>query len=166
MSMIFSMRGDQEAVSYLRGLPDAVQQVVLAKMQGLASSISDRIKQKLSGEVLNVRTGALRNSIYARIYDSPGSVSLSVGSRGDVPYASLQEDGGVVQHPGVQRTRGMVPMPMKTAYGALVGFSMKTRAHEILIPARSYVRSTLDEMMPDINNAILDAVTEAASVSS
>ena len=68
MSVIIKLTGDKEFAQYIDRLPRAVQEAIGRKMEVLADEISNRIKEKLSGSVLQARTGKLRNSIYARVY--------------------------------------------------------------------------------------------------
>jgi phage gpG-like protein len=161
MSVLFRITGDQEAAEYLRGLPDHIAFAVMDKLQNQAAQISARIKQKLSGEVLRVKTGRLRASAFAQVYFAKRMITMTVGSRGGVSYAALHEFGGV----GL-RIPAMVPTKAR-ALSFVVGgariFAMRTRAHSAIVPERSYIRSTLDEMTPDIVAAVQEGVDEAVS---
>lgn len=160
MSLIVRTRvsGTSEYVQRLTSMPEAVQAAIEKKMRLQAADISARIKQKLSGELLNVKSGALRNSIYARIYSSKNRVLLSVGSRGDVPYAALHNYGGVVQHPGVSSDKVVV---FRDKGGSKV-FSRGISPHSIPIPERNFVESTIDDSKGELIQDLIDAVAEAA----
>lgn len=157
MSIIIKLEGMEELIQQLRTLPLSIQQAVFQKMEKLAQDISDRIKQKLSGEVLNIKSGALRNSIYARVYQSQGKMTLSFGSRGDVPYAATQEYGLNVQHPGVI-DKGHV---LAYLTGGTKRFARSIAAHVIPMPERSFLRSTEEEYVPGFTQAIQDGMDEA-----
>ena len=159
MSIIIKMTGDREWADYIGRLPRSMQTAVASKMEDLATKISDDIKSKLSGSVLRARTGKLRNSIYARVYMGSTNVTMSFGSRGDVPYAGLHEYGGVVNHPGVPGTINKT-MPMTSKSGVINQFARSVRPHQIPIPKRSYIKSTRDEMLPSINSKIIEALRE------
>jgi phage gpG-like protein len=161
MSVIIKLTGDTEYAEYIGRLPRLMQEAIGRKMESLATDISERIKEKLSGEVLQARTGKLRNSIYARIYMGSTNVTMSFGSRGDVSYAEIHETGGFVSHPGVPNTMNKT-MPMSNKMGAINQFSRSTRPHQIPIPRRSYIKSTRDEMLPSINSKLLEAMREVS----
>lgn len=162
MSIIIKMTGDKEFAQYIDKLPSAMKTAITFKMEWLATHLSDTIKQKLSGSVLRARTGKLRESIYARVYMGNTNVTLSFGSRGDVPYASIHEYGGVINHPGVMsRDKGFM-LNNRSAYGpsVLLGYTKRAKPHNIPIPKRSYIKSTRDEMLPSINSKLREAIME------
>lgn len=159
MSVVIKMTGDREIADYLQSLPSVVRDKITRKWEDMASRVSQRMKEKVSGEVLNVRTGRLRNSLYARVYVGTEKVTLSFGSRWDVPYASIHEYGGMINHPGVPETQGGV-MPMRDKRGVIQKFSKSVLPHTIWMPKRSYIKSTRDEMVPSINAALRQAINE------
>lgn len=158
MSMMFQMRGDRSVIQFLNSYSQAVQDIILRKWQTLATSLSDRIKEKLSGEVLNARTGRLRASIVSRIYAGKSHVTLSIGSRGDVSYAALHEYGGTVLIPAIYPTKSSV---LRFYVGGVKRFARHTAAHTVHIPERSYVRSTMDEMIHVFSDSLIDAAVAA-----
>lgn len=159
VSMIFKMHGDDEVTGLLNSLGPTVREAVVRKWQDMASRISERVKQRLSGEVLSPKTGALRSSIYGRVYVGTNHVTLSVGSRGDVPYAALHEYGGVIEIPRIEPSKARV---LSFIVGGVRRYAMWTRAHPARYPARPYLRPTLDEMLPDIRQQLIDALNEAS----
>ena len=79
----------------LDAYPTAVASELAAKAQELAGALADKVKyEKLAGEVLNSRSGALAASIAAEISGDGEDVAATVGSFGDVKYAAIQEYGG------------------------------------------------------------------------
>ena len=158
MSVIFRLRGDEEMSRYIRDFPDALQGFIRLRFSQLASAISARIKEKLSGEVLNIQTGRLRASIFAATYYSKNHVSVSIGSRGDVPYAAIQEYGGDVFIP----KSGDFILPKNKAALSIYGqCKAYARAHSIHIPESSYIRSTISEMEPDFQAGLVEALDDA-----
>lgn len=162
MSMMFQMRGDRSVIEFLQSYSGRVQDIILRKWQSLATSLSDRVKEKLSGEVLNARTGRLRASIVSRIYEGKGHVTLSIGSRGDVPYASLHEYGGSVMIPAIYPNKSNV---LRFYVGGVKRFARHTAAHVVHLPERSYIRSTMDEMIIVFSDSLIDAAIAARSQS-
>lgn len=99
---------------------------------------------KLSGQVLNRRTGRLRNSINQRVDSDASSVSAVVGT--GVVYARPHEYGfqGTVNVPAHTRTQTM-------AFGKSIAARMvQVRAHPMRmnLPERSFLRSSLREKAP------------------
>ena len=89
------LEGLDETGARLDGYPAALQAALGAKAAELAAALADRVKNdKLSGAVLNTRSGALSDSIAANVTADADGVLASVGSDGDVKYAAIQEYGG------------------------------------------------------------------------
>jgi hypothetical protein len=87
--------GLDDASARLEAYPAALAAALDAKAAELAAALVDLIQNdKLSGGVLNMRSGALRDSIAAEISADPDGLVASVGSEGDVKYAAIQEYGG------------------------------------------------------------------------
>ncbi len=151
--------GLEDASSRLTAYPAALTAALSAKAAKLAAALADLIKDdKLSGAVLNTRTGALKNSIAASISADADGVVASVGSEGDVKYAAIQEYGG--------KTSAHEILPVKAqALAFVVGgarhFARRVEHPGSLIPERSYLRSSLDEMRDEILAALAEAATEA-----
>ena len=148
------MRGDDELVDWLRGLPDFVQQVVSAKLAQSAQNLSEYIKNdKLSGQILQSKSGALRNSIYARIYESKSKVFLAVGSRG-IDYAAIQEFGGTTR-PHLMEAKGKVMAFYWYGKKSFFRYVSHPGSH---IPSRSYIESALQDKWEDISSQVEEAV--------
>jgi hypothetical protein len=71
----------------------AVHDALLGQADALRGALESRIQQKLSGEVLQTRSGALAASIISSIANDGSDTSVSISSTG-VPYAAIQEFGG------------------------------------------------------------------------
>jgi hypothetical protein len=102
-----------------------------------------RVQDKLSGDVLNVRSGALLRSIVETgLHADASGVADSVTSDGSVAYARIQEWGGRVNIPEI------VPLAAKVLafeYGGKLVFARHVAAHSADIPERSFLRSSLAE---------------------
>ena len=104
------------------------------------------------------RSGALRDSIVASISADADGVVASVGSEGDVKYAAIQEYGG--------KTSAHEILPVKAQALAFVAGGAQRFARRVehpgsLIPERSYLRSSLDDMRDEILDALADAAADA-----
>jgi phage gpG-like protein len=151
--------GFDELSARLDAWPAAFSAALAAKASELAAALVDRVKnEKLSGSVLNSRSGALKASIVAEVLTNGDEVSASVGSDGSVKYAAIQEYGGkTAAHeilPAKARARAFIA-------GGELRFACKVEHPGSLIPERSYLRSSLDEMRGDIVAGLADAAAEA-----
>ena len=119
-----------------------------AKAAMLAGALADKVKDdKLSGQVLNALSGDLRASIVSEASVDGDDVVGSVGSAGDVKYAAIQEYGG--------KTAAHEILPSKAeALAFIVGgalrFARRVEHPGSVIPERSYLRSSLEEMTDEI----------------
>ena len=150
--------GLEEAGARLAAYPAALTAALSAKAAELAAALADMVKNdKLSGGVLNARSGALRDSIAASVSADADGVVASVASEGDVKYAAIQEYGG--------KTSAHEILPVKAqALAFVIGgaqlFARRVEHPGSLIPERSYLRSSLDDMRDEILAALAEAATE------
>ena len=142
----------------LAGMPDRVRQALSSKANVLAIALEAKIQQKLSGGVLNTRSGALASSIVATVDQSSADVSVRIGTSGDVKYAAIQEFGGTIA------PHEIVPDKAK-ALAFVVGgkqiFAARVNLPAVAMPERSYLRSSLAEMAGEIADGLSEAVVEA-----
>jgi phage gpG-like protein len=142
----------------LAGMPDRVRQALSSKANVLAIALEAKIQQKLSGGVLNMRSGALARSIIATVDESAADVSVRIGTSGDVKYAAIQEFGGTIP------PHEIVPDKAKALAFAVGGkqvFAARVNLSAVTMPERSYLRSSLAEMAEEIVEGLSDAVVEA-----
>jgi phage gpG-like protein len=141
----------------LAEMPDRVRQALSSKANVLAVALEAKIQQKLSGGVLNTRSGALASSIIATIDESSADVSVRIGTSGDVKYAAIQEFGGTIP------PREIVPDKAK-ALAFVVGgkrvFAARVNLPAVTMPERSYLRSSLAEMAEEIAEGLSEAVAD------
>ncbi|MGH6839643.1 MAG: hypothetical protein ACREDT_12765 [Methylocella sp.] len=135
----------------------AVQDALLSQADALRGALEDRIQRKLSGEVLETRSGALAASIISSIEDNGSDTSVSISSTG-VPYAAIQEFGGkTAAHDIVAvKTKALA----FSAGGAQV-FAKSVHHPGSTIPARSYLGSSLVEMSDEIESGFKQAILDA-----
>jgi phage gpG-like protein len=142
----------------LADMPDRVRQALSSKANVLAVALEAKIQQKLSGGVLNARSGALASSIVATVDESSADVSVRIGTSGDVKYAAIQEFGGTIP------PHEIVPDKAKALAFAVGGkqvFATRVNLPAVTLPERSYLRSSLGEMAGEITEELSDAVVEA-----
>jgi len=151
--------GDRELIQRFAAMPQRIQQALLKKVTTLALKLENKVKgDKLSGQVLNVRSGNLRRSIQNLVTQTNSSTIGQVYSSGDVKYAAIHEFGGTIQIPEITaRGRALA----STMAGKQVFFK-KVAAHTITMPQRSFMRSSLSDMKTEIVNGLRQAVREGA----
>jgi hypothetical protein len=150
------LAGDQELLTRLQAMPEAIRSGLGRAMLQLAQDLERSVKgDKLSGQVLQVRSGALRATIAAEVDEA--ALTATVGS--DPAYARAQEYGfagtvGVRAH--LRRIRQAFGRPIAEKTIAVGAFSRRMN-----LPERSFLRSALDEMQPRIEAAARAAIAEA-----
>jgi len=153
--MFATVDGVEALDARLAALPADMQALLESKARRLAEKLAAKVRdEKLSGQVLQSRSGALKASIVADVSTQGGALTASVSSVGDVKYAAIQEYGG--------RTPAHEILPDKAsvlAYfaGGAQHFARRVNHPGSTLPARGYLSSSLDEMRDEI-------VAEIASV--
>ena len=135
----------------------AVQNALLGQADTLRGALEAKIQQKLSGKVLQTRSGALAASIISSIESSGSGTSVSISSTG-VPYAAIQELGGKTAAHEIVAVKGKA-----LAFSAGGGQVFARGVHHpgSTIPARAYLGSALAEMQDDIESGFKQAILEA-----
>ena len=141
----------------LAAMPERIRDALLAKSNTLAAALQERIRQKLAGEVLQTRSGALAASIVASVSASPQGVAVHIAST-DVKYAAIHEFGGTIP------PRQIVPDKAKALAFVIGGkqvFAARVQIPAVTMPERSYMRSSLAEMAGVIREGLSEAVVGA-----
>ena len=143
------------ASAELETMPERVRTALAEKAGALAAELEGRIQQKLAGGVLNARSGALARAIVATMTDASGHIAVNVGIAGDVKYAAIHEFGGTIP------AHEILPDKAK-ALAFLIGgkrvFAERVNLPAMVMPERSYLRSSLDEMAGEIREGLGEAV--------
>ena len=139
-----------------------------------AIRLSNIVKRdKLSGTVLNVRTGTLRRSINERLVEDDKGITAYVGSfagyttPGANPqeaagYARIHEFGGTFTIPAHERlTKDRGDRGLKAGF-KLIEY---VKQHTATYPERSFLRSALRENRGMINKEIFLGVKRALKIS-
>lgn len=96
--------------------------------------------EKLSGQVLGTRSNVLRSSINSKVQQYKNSVVGTVGT--NVKYAAIHEYGGVINAKNAPYLKFKIGNKW---------ISKKS----ITMPERSFLRSALKDMTPEIQEAIM-----------
>ena len=154
------LSGDAAAVDRLRAMRADAVAGVARMVARLGLDLQSTVQQnKLAGQLLRVRSGKLRDSIAVRTEESGTTVTASVYS--DLDYAAAQEYGffGTV---GVRAGLRQI----QEAFGRpIVPKTIDVGAYDrrMDLPQRSFLRSALDDMAPEIEEQIADVLREAVS---
>jgi phage gpG-like protein len=139
----------------LAAMPERIRDALLTKANGFAAALQARVQQKLAGEVLQSRTGALAANIVATIDDAPENIAVRLAVAGDVKYAAIHEFGGTIP------PHQIVPDKAK-ALGFFIGgkqvFAERVQMPAVTMPARPYMRSSFDEMADAIREELSGAM--------
>lgn len=143
----------------LARMPEQLQSALADKANVLAAALEARVQQKLAGEVLNPRSGALSRSIVSTIEQTGTGVTVTVASNGDVKYAAIHEFGGVIPPHQIVPDKARA---LAFAVGGKQVFAVRVNLPAVTMPERSYLRSSLAEMADEIADELTDVVIEAA----
>jgi len=133
---------------------DAVEAALAERADQLRSALEDRIKQNLSGDVLNMRSGALLDSVSSDLEDDGSEITISAKSEG-VPYAAILEYGGKTAAHDIVATKAKA-LAFMTGGGER--FAKRVHHPGSLIPAFAYMGSALDALQDEITSGLKEAV--------
>jgi len=163
--------GDEEVIKRLTGFPEKVRGNVHQSIGRLVLQLQKKVvSEKLSGQVLNVRTGRLRRSVDNTIVETPGAISGVVST--NVEYAPIHEYGfegtvSVKAHLRQIKNASLVNAG-KVAKGQVVNnragtgvASVRAHTRQINMPARSFLRSSLKEMTGEIREELNAAIARS-----
>lgn len=149
--------GDKAAINRLRSLYNSVNAALTREIAELGIALQSNVQQnKLSGQVLKPRSGALRSSIGVAVERNGSAVTATVFT--DVDYAAVQEYG----FSGTVNVRASLRQ-IKEAFGRPIGartIDVGPHSRRMDLPEHSFLRSALAEMMPDIGGGVEDALRE------
>lgn len=144
------MTGDGFDASAVR---DALQRAA----EALQAALEARIREKLLGQALQSRSGALAASIESSVENDDSSVSLVASSTG-VPYAAIQEFGGKTAAHEIVAVKAKA---LAFYSGAGQVFAKSARHPGSMIPKRSFLGASLMEMRAEIELGLKEAVLTA-----
>ena len=148
-------KGEDLGKKFRDSIPN-IESGVQKEIMRLALKMTGSLMNKLSGDILKVRTGRLRRSIHPEWDFKPGHMGATVGT--NVEYAAIHEYGfkGTVQVKSFQRE-------MTKAFGRPIApkqVTVSAHSRNINMPERSFLRSALKEMRPEIIEGLKNAVAK------
>lgn len=145
-------------LAWLRAAPDAVASGIARAITQLGIDLQQRIQEgELSGQILGVRSGALRSSIDLQIDQSGDEVSATVSS--DSAYAQVHEYG----FSGTVDVRASLRR-ITQAFGHSISekaINVRSYRRRMDLPERSFLRSALEDMEPQVRDEVAAALLEA-----
>ncbi|WP_395698420.1 phage virion morphogenesis protein [Methylocella sp.] len=137
--------------------PAAVYLAVLARAQAARAELEERIRRKLSGEVLNRRSGALADSIDVGLEEDGDGIALVASSAG-VAYAAIHEFGGKT---GAHEIAAVGGKALAFVAGGTQRFAKSVRHPGSAIPARPYLSTSVREVAEGLAAGLKQAALEA-----
>jgi len=152
-----SITGADAVEADLAALPERVRMALQRELTALSAELASRVRDKLSGEVLAVRSGLLRDSVVQETGESGSNVYGRVAVEG-VPYAAIHEFGG---HTPAHAIAARKVRALHFVAGGKEVFSRRVQHPGSRMPERSYLRATLAAMEAEIAARLQAAVAEA-----
>jgi phage gpG-like protein len=150
--------GSKELADRLNAGPDDIRRALRNKVTALTLKLEAKVKvDKLSGQVLHARTGALRRAVASRVEEIGAQIIGTVYVSNDVKYAHIHEYGGrTLPH-------DIVPVKAKALAFMMSGkqvFAKRVHHPGSVMPERSYLRSSLDDMRDEIIAGVKNTLDE------
>jgi phage gpG-like protein len=154
--------GTTEVIDRLGAVTPKVRAAAKSSLDMWATELAEYIRvEKLSGQVLNRVSGALRRSVYPDKRETADSVSGGARAGLDVPYAKIHEYGGLIPaHTVVVKNA----QALCFSVGGIKRFAKSVQIPDVQMPERSYMRSSLREQAPEGIAELRAAVREAIGV--
>jgi phage gpG-like protein len=150
--------GDRELAARLDAMPGRMREGIARAVTKLGFELQRKVQsEKLSGQVLKVRTGTLRSSINTRVDQGADSVTATVGT--NIRYGRVHEYG----FDGSQSVRAHL-RHITEAFGRPIRPTTQNvgaYTRHVHLPERSFLRSALREMQPQIEAELSAAVAQA-----
>lgn len=160
MNITTEVTGVTDIVGFIQDLPERIRAEGMHRMENVVFDVTDHVlNEKLSGQVLNRVSGKLAGGVYGEVHDLNPQIVGEIGVDG-VPYARIQEEGGTTP------AHEIIPSAAKAlSFMWLDGerwFFAKVNHPGSVMPARSYLRSSLmdlkDQIIEELQQGVVDAV--------
>jgi hypothetical protein len=135
----------------------AVQDAVLGQADALRGALEARIQQKLSGDVLQTRSGALAASIVSSIENDGSDTSVSISST----VRAICGNSGIRREDGGPRYRCGESQGFGLQHGRGADFRKKRAPSRFDNSGAILSRSSLAEMSDEIESGFKQAILEA-----
>jgi Bacteriophage protein of unknown function (DUF646). len=152
-----AVTGQDNVVRMLMAIKDGARPKMIETMNKVSISMQAYVQnEKLSGQLLNRRTGVLRNSIFARVTEGASTVSAVTGT--GVKYAKSLEDGAAPH----------VIMPVRAKMLSFISGGARVFARKVNHPgnrAYQFLKGSLREKAPEeiarIRKSMAELIAEA-----
>lgn len=143
--------GGEELVKNLHAIGPRLSARLMTFIKLTVIKLQRHVKQdKLTGQVLHVRSGTLRRSITSKVKQSSTGVYGIVGT--NVVYGAVHEFG----FSGRQNVKAHL-RKVKQAFGRQIKerqVAVRAFTREVKLPERSFLRSALKDMRPEIREGL------------
>jgi len=140
---------------------DTLKRRVEEKVADLTRRLEARVSEKLSGNVLQRRSGRLLSSITADVRENGSELMGSVGSA-NVPYAAILEYGGKTE---AHEITAIKTKALRFTSTSGTAFAKSVRHPGSQIPRFGYLSSSLsgleDEVVSELKQVVLDALMDS-----
>lgn len=143
----YEVTGARVLIERLGTIPAKVRAAAKSSLDAWAVELAAYIREsKLSGQVLNRRTGKLSGSVHPLSEDLPQAVVGGAAAGGvSVPYARIHEFGGMIPaHEVVAKNAKALAFTID----GVLHFAKRVQIPDVQMPERSYMRSSFDEKSP------------------
>ena len=151
--------GTEAVLTRLGEAPAKIRAAAKTSLDAWAEELAGYIvSEKLSGQVLNRRTGNLRATVHPISEETASTISGGAGGGRDIPYAKIHEYGGLIPaHTVVVRNAQALAFTVN----GMLRFAKSVNIPDVQMPERSYMRSSLREEAPSGIEQLKAAVREA-----
>lgn len=158
------VEGDDRVIQHLSEFPPTAKENLKKNIYKMALILQRHIvTDKLSGQVLNRKTGTLARSIQTKMEVGSDYVYGIVGSRVNesnrLVYAAIHEFGGTIPAHDVVAKGGALKFELKNG---VTMFRRRVHIPDVKMPERSYVRSSMNDLRDEILLSMKSAVADAA----
>lgn len=149
----------QDLAEVIARMPAAIRAALVPRVVALSLMLQGYIQQsKLSGQVLNVVTGALRRSIHqVAPIETDAGVYGEVRSSGDVKYARIHELGGRTKAHVIEPRKGKA---LAFMFNGKMSFFARVNHPGSVMPERSFMRTGLRDRAAEIQTELKMGVIE------
>jgi phage gpG-like protein len=152
-----TVTGVDAVEALLDAMAPGVRQKLREELTELTAALLARVKSKLAGETLALRTGRLRESLYQQVEASGTTVEARIVVPGLVPYAAIHEFGGTIQEHLIAARKAQA---LRFVAGSKDVFTRRVVHPGARMPERSYLRAALAEMEGEVVASLRQAVAD------
>ena len=155
MIIEINVRNGRELIRAFRQLPASTKNEVDTEMRSVGDDLISYIQEsKLSGQVLNRKSGMLANSLNTQLKVNIVNVRLDVTA--NTPYAAIHEMGGQTGPHTITATKATLLRFI--GRDGTIQYRKSVNHPGSHIPERSYLRSAMLDKADEIKNRIKDAM--------